>query len=145
MADAGAVTPITAGCWIRFRRIVTILVMNSDKLTKRRQQLRNLVVMALADGSLGEREVNLVADRCAELGLDDYDLQKAVEFGLADDAALAIPTSQEDRESLMRDLIRMMAADGRLDEGEKRLFALAAAKMSMTAADVDHMIDEILG
>ena len=118
--------------------------MSNEKLVKRRKQLRNLVVMAFADGSLGEREVNLVADRCAELGLDEYDLQKAVEFGLGDEAALEIPSEPVDREALMRDMIRMMAADGRLEEGEKRLFALAAAKMSMSTADVERLIDETL-
>lgn len=118
--------------------------MNEKQLSKRRLQLRNLIVMALADGSLGEREVNLVADRCAELGLDEYDLQKAVEFGLGDDAALELPTIRGEQVELMLDLIRMMAADGHLDEGEKRLFALAAAKMSMDVAEVDDLIDTAL-
>lgn len=118
--------------------------MSEEKLSQRRLRLRNLVVMALADGTLGEREVNLVADRCAELGLDEHDLQKAMEFGLGDDAALEIPGSREDRETLMQDLIRVMAADGRLDEGEKRLFALAAAKMSMSPQDVERLIDRTL-
>ena len=119
--------------------------MSKDELSRRRQHLRNLVVMAFADGSLGEREVNLVADRCTELRLDEYDLRKAVEYGLADDAALELPKDPEDRKELMRDLVRMMAADGRLEESEKRLFALAAAKMSMTAAFVEQLIDETLG
>ena len=118
--------------------------MNHDKLEKRRRHLRNLVVMALADGSLGEREVHIVADRCVELGLDDYDLQKAVEFGLSDSAALELPDDPAERESLMVDLIRVMAADGRLEEGEKRLFALAAAKMSMSTAEVERLIDQTL-
>ena len=116
--------------------------MSSEELTRRRKRLRNLVVMAFADGSLGEREVNLVADRCSELGLDEYDLQKAVEYGLGDDAALEIPDSADEREDLLRDLIRMMAADGHLDESEKRLFALAAARMSISASDVERLIDE---
>jgi uncharacterized tellurite resistance protein B-like protein len=116
--------------------------MSSEELTRRRKRLRNLVVMAFADGSLGEREVNLVADRCAELGLDEYDLQKAVEYGLGDDAVLEIPVTVGEREELIRDLIRMMAADGHLDESEKRLFALAAARMSISAADVERLIDE---
>ena len=118
--------------------------MSKERLEKRRRQLRNLVVMAFADGSLGEREVNLVADRCAELGLDEYDLRKAVEFGLGDNAALELPSDSTDRNDLMRDLIRMMAADGRLDEGEKRLFALAAAKMSISTVEIERLIDEML-
>ena len=102
--------------------------MSKEELTKRRQQLRNLVVMAFADGSLGEREVNLVADRCAELGLDEYDLQKAVEFGLGDDAALELPSDPAARESLMRDLVRMMAADGRLRRERKAIVRVGGCK-----------------
>ena len=86
----------------------------------------------------------MVADRCSELGLDEYDLQKAVEFGLGDDAALELPVEIGDRNELMRDLIHMMAADAKLDEGEKRLFALAAAKMSISTADVERLIDEAM-
>lgn len=118
--------------------------MSSEKLSKRRQRLRNIVVMAFADGSLGEREVNLVADRCAELGLDEYDLQHAIKSGLSDQAALEVPPDQADREELICDLIRMMAADGHLDESEKRLFALAAAKMSISPTDIQRLIDEAL-
>ncbi|MDA8744235.1 TerB family tellurite resistance protein [Rubripirellula amarantea] len=119
--------------------------MNENELTKRRRQLRNIVVMAFADGSLGEREVNLVADRCADLGLDEYDLQKAVEFGLGDDAALDFPSDSDEQRELLKDLIRMMAADGHLDESEKRLFAFAAAKMSVSSKDVESLISEVLG
>ncbi len=100
--------------------------------------------MALADGSIGEREVNLVADRCEQLGLHEDDLHRAIKFGLDDSAALEFPSDKNDRETLMRDLIRMMAADGHLEETEKRLFALAAAKMNLSVADVDRLITESL-
>ena len=116
----------------------------SDELANHRQTLRNLIVMAFADGSLGQREVHLVADRCQELGLDEYDLQKAIEAGLGEDAGLELPSEPARQETLIKDLVRMMAADGHLDESEKRLFALAAAKMSMSTQDVDRLIDETL-
>ncbi|QDT06424.1 Dna-J like membrane chaperone protein [Rubripirellula lacrimiformis] len=119
--------------------------MSKDEISLRRLQLRNLVVMAFADGQLGEREVHLVADRCADLGLDEYDLQKAVEFGLSDDASVELPETKADQHELLRDMIRMMAADGHLDESEKRLFALAAAKMSISAAEVQQLVNETLG
>src|SRR6056297_2501511 len=118
--------------------------MSTEELARRRRQLRNLVVMAFADGQLGQREVHLVADRCLQLGLDEQDLEKAIQYGLGDDAAVELPGPIEEREALLRDLIRMMAADAHLDEGEKRLFALAAAKMSMSAGDVERLIDETL-
>lgn len=118
--------------------------MKEESFTQRQRQLRNLVVMALADGSIGEREVNLVADRCEQLGLHEGDLQRAMQFGLDDDAALEFPSDQSERESLMKDLIRMMAADGHLAETEKRLFALAAARMNLGPQIVDRLITETM-
>lgn len=115
-----------------------------DEWPKRQRQLRNLVVMAMADGQIGEREVNLIADRCAQLGLDEGDLHDAILRGLDDDAALELPTSAEERERLMVDLIRMMGADGRLDESEKRLFALAAVKMEISSEGLNRLIDAAL-
>ncbi len=117
--------------------------MNEQPFGKRMRQLRNLVVMAMADGSLGEREVSLVADRCSELGLGEAELSHAIRFGLGDDAALELPTDSGERDALMVDLIRMMAADGKLDESEKRLFALAAAKMELSTERLNRLIDEI--
>ena len=119
--------------------------MSENELSDQQRRLRNLVVMALADGSIGEREVDLVAERCYELGLGEADLQKAIEFGLGDEAKLELPETRADREELMRDLIRMMAADGRLDEGEKRLFALAAVKMGLAPEDLDDLISSVMG
>ena len=118
--------------------------MSEKEFSQRMRQLRNLVVMAFADGAIGEREVAFVAERCHELNLGEDELNHAIRFGLGDDAALELPTGSEDRNELMKDLIRMMAADGKLAESEKRLFALAAAKMEMSKDDLDQLIDEAL-
>lgn len=99
--------------------------------------------MAFADGSLGQRETELIADRCVELGLGQAELESALSFGLGDDAALELPPDVTDREDLLKDLIRMMAADGHLDESEKRLFALAAAKMNITGPRLNALIQSV--
>ena len=99
--------------------------------------------MALADGSLCEREVNFVTDRCAALGLGEDELREAVRFALNEDAAVSLPTEPEAQEALMTDLLRMMAADGQLTETEKRLFALAAAKLNFDAQQLDQLIQRL--
>ncbi|OYP28883.1 hypothetical protein [Rhodopirellula sp. MGV] len=119
--------------------------MSEQEFSDRVRQLRNLVVMAFADGSLGEREVDFVAQRCHELGLGEAELSQAIRYGLGDDAALELPTEGPQREALLVDLIKMMAADGVLDENEKRLFALAAAKMEVGAERLNQLLDETLG
>ncbi|MEO1528637.1 MAG: TerB family tellurite resistance protein [Planctomycetota bacterium] len=118
--------------------------MSESEFNERIRHLRNLVVMAFADGELGESEVTLLADRCQELDLGESDLNHAIRFGLGDDAALELPADKDQRVALMTDLIRMMAADGVLAESEKRLFALAAAKMQMSTEDLNQLIDSAL-
>ena len=118
--------------------------MEDSDINDRVRQLRNLVVMAMADGSIGEREVDFIAERCHELGLDEGALHHAIRFGLGDNAALELPTEPAERDALMVDLVRMMAADGKLEESEKRLFALAAAKMEISSEHLSELLDRAL-
>lgn len=106
--------------------------------------LKNLVVMSAADGSLAEEEISLLFDRCAELGLTEDDLEKAIAFALSSEASLILPTDRKEQETVLEDLIRMMAADGRLAEAEKRLFALSAAKMGFPTDKLDELIDRLV-
>ncbi len=111
---------------------------------ERLNQLKNLVVMAMADGALAEDEVGFLSQRCIELGMGEEDLRDAITYALNDSAALQLPTAPADQEALLRDLIRMMAADGSLDESEKRLFALAAAMMKIDNIQLHRLIDEAI-
>jgi len=107
--------------------------------------LKNLVIMASADGSLSEGEIALLVDRCGEMGLDEADLGNAVAYALSDAASLKLPTAKDEQIAMLSDLVRIMAADGKLSEVEKRLFALAAAKMGIERAELDQMIDMLVG
>jgi len=107
--------------------------------------LKNLVIMASADGSLSEGEIELLVDRCSEMGLDEEDLGKAVSFALSEEASLKLPTEKKEQIAMLSDLVRIMAADGTLSEVEKRLFALAAAKMGIEKSELDNLIDKLVG
>ena len=110
----------------------------------RMDQLKNLVIMAAADGRLSQAEIALLIDRCAELGRKESDLESAIDYALSEKPALKLPTTKEEKEELLSDLLRTMAADGQLREVEKRLFAVAAAKMSVSAADIEALIDRLV-
>jgi len=110
----------------------------------RLDQLKNLVIMAAADGRLSQAEIALLIDRCAELGLKESDLESAIDYALSEKPALKLPTTKEEKEELLSDLLRTMAADGQLREVEKRLFAVAAAKMAVSAADIEALIDRLV-
>lgn len=106
--------------------------------------LKNLVIMASADGTFTEREIHWLVDRCTELGLDDADLGNAMEFAVSDRAAMKLPKIREEQMQLLADLIKIMAADGQLDEIEKRLFAVAAAKMNVEQQELDQLITKLV-
>lgn len=100
--------------------------------------------MSAADGSLSENEIALLVDRCHELGLTEEHLEKAIAFALSRKSTMALPTNQDEQESVLEDLIRMMAADGQLAESEKRLFALAAAKMRFPEPRLNALIERLV-
>lgn len=106
--------------------------------------LKNLVIMAAADGSLTEQEIALLIDRCGHLGLQEEDLEKAIAYAQGGQATLRLPTNRDDQKNLLAELMRMMAADGQLMEVEKQLFALAAAKMGIDKLDLETIIDKLV-
>jgi len=106
--------------------------------------LKNLIVMAIADGSFSEDEVNFLSERCVAMGLDEHAFRDALQAALDDDVAIRLPQAADAQDALLGDLIRMMAADGHLDEQEKQLFALAAAKMGIDDTRLHHLIDELV-
>ncbi|MCY2975179.1 MAG: TerB family tellurite resistance protein [Planctomycetota bacterium] len=112
---------------------------------KQLDHLKNLVIMASADGSLTEREIALLVDRCAQLGLGEKDMEKALEFALSSQAVMKLPTEHAEQIAILSDLIRVMAADGSLSDVEKRLFSLAAAKMEIDRDEIEELIDNLVG
>jgi uncharacterized tellurite resistance protein B-like protein len=111
---------------------------------KRLDHLKNLVVMAVADGSVHEHELAYLSERCAALGLDQDQLAEAVSFALSGKAAIQLPTDPDEQEKMLCDLIRMMAVDGQLNKIEKQLFAVAAAKMGCDRENLNQLIDRLL-
>jgi uncharacterized tellurite resistance protein B-like protein len=119
--------------------------LRASKSMKPIDYLKNLVIMASADGALTEREIDWLVDRCSELGLDEADLGTALEFAISDHATMKLPKVREEQMQLLSDLIKIMAADGQLDEIEKRLFAVAAAKMNVQQKELDAIITKLVG
>jgi uncharacterized tellurite resistance protein B-like protein len=106
-------------------------------------KLRNLLVMAASDGSLTEREIRYLTDRCHKWGLTESAFADAIAYALSPDAELALPSRESERLEMLEDLMSMMAADGNLAETETQLFALAAAKMGISDATLNRLIDKL--
>ncbi len=70
---------------------------------------------------------------------------KRFAFALSDEASLKLPKAKEEQLAMLADLMKIMAADGKLSEVEKRLFALAAAKMGIDKQELESLIDRLVG
>ncbi len=110
----------------------------------RYELFKDLLVMAISDGQLDENELRMLASRAVRWGITDAQFEDAIEYALRDDARLTIPPDHADRIELLEELLRMMAADGKLAEIEKRLFAVAAATMKISDEQLDALLDRML-
>lgn len=108
------------------------------------EQFRHLLAMAAADGRMNESELGFLSSRAVQLGVTDDQFESMLEQAIAGEVDLEIPTDQRERRRLLKDLIRMMAADGHLDQREKKLFAVVAASMQLSNDDLHQVIDATL-
>lgn len=108
------------------------------------EAFRNLLVMAAADGTLTEHEVNFLTDRSEQWNIDNDEFAAAIEYALSGKGELSLPPDHADRVEMLRDLIRIMAADGQLADTEKRMFAGAAAQMEISEEELNAIVDSIM-
>ncbi|MBC8351437.1 MAG: TerB family tellurite resistance protein [Planctomycetes bacterium] len=107
-------------------------------------KLRNLLVMAAADGSLTEREITFLSDRRARWSVPEEVFAEAIRYAISDVADIEVPETHEERVEMLQDLLRMMAADGDLAEVEKQLFATASVAMNISDEELKEIIDSVL-
>jgi uncharacterized tellurite resistance protein B-like protein len=105
------------------------------------EQFRHLLAMAAADQRMNEAELGFLSERAASLGIASDEFHDAMQDAVSGKAPLTLPSEPAERRALLKDLIRMMAADGRMDQRERELFAAVAATMNLTNEDVHEVID----
>lgn len=105
---------------------------------------RNLVNLAAADGRFAEEEIEMLARRAEHWGIANEEFETTIAGISAGTIEINLPDGQSDRILLMKELIRMMAVDGNLDESEKRLCATASARMNFSTHEFNSMVDQVL-
>ena len=103
-----------------------------------------LLMMAAADKRMNEAELGFLSERAHELGIGHDEFHDALQRAVRGEGEMKIPAGAAERRALLKDLIRMMAADGVLDDREKELFAHVAATMELDSDDVHQVIDATL-
>lgn len=109
------------------------------------ERLTNLLIMAVVDGKFTDQEIHFVLQRAARWGIPEATFNETLNRVCRGEASLQVPSNPHERDDVLRDLIRMMAADGRLSEREERLFAVIAAKLNIDRSYLDKLIDSVVG
>lgn len=104
----------------------------------------NLIIMAAIDGRFTREEIALLSQRAESWGISNSQVQQALAKAVPDKAELTLPANATGRVELLREMILVMAADGELHELEKRLCAIAAAVMDISAEKVNQILDSLL-
>ena len=96
---------------------------------------RDLTAMSIADGQVTPEEKEAMSMICHLEGVDETKLMNALRGGY-DTVSEEIPNSRQEKEVYLRDVIRLIGADGYSAPQEVYLFQIIASRMGLNQMDV---------
>jgi len=96
---------------------------------------RDLTAMAIADGKVTPEEKEALSTICHLEGIDETKLMEALQGGY-DNVYQEMPKTHEGRETYLRDVIKLIGADGYAAPQEVYLFQIIAGRMGLNQMDV---------
>lgn len=96
---------------------------------------RDLTAMAIADGQITQDEKVAISDICHLEGIDETKLLDALRSGY-DHVEEKMPRTRQDREGYLKDIIKLIGADGYAAPQEVYLFQIIAGRMGLNQMDV---------
>lgn len=96
---------------------------------------RDLTAMAIADGEITPEEKEAMSIICHLEGIDESRLMEALQGGY-DKVNEEMPNSRQEKEAYLRDLIKLIGADGYSAPQEVYLFQIIASRMGLNQMDV---------
>ena len=100
---------------------------------------RDLTAMAIADGQVTPEEKEAISEICHLEGIDETKLLEALQGGY-DRVNEEMPKTHEGREAYLRDIIKLIGADGYAAPQEAYLFQIIAGRMGLNQMDVLSLI-----
>ena len=96
---------------------------------------RDLTAMAIADGQVTPEEKEAMSTICHLEGIDENRLMEALRGGY-DKVNEEMPNSRQEKEVYLRDIIKLIGADGYSAPQEVYLFQIIASRMGLNQMDV---------
>jgi uncharacterized tellurite resistance protein B-like protein len=119
-------------------------VLKEASMDTRLDLFHNLVNLAAADCRFTDEELEFLAQRAERWGVSTEEFDAAIAGISTGVAQIDLPRLPQARRQLLREMIRLMAADGELAEIEKRLCAVASAKMDFSSQEFEELLESVL-
>ncbi len=120
--------------------------MNTNNENKTEQQrlgqLKNLVMLAAADGHLTDSEMAVLLAVASRENLTPEEFNKVIDD--PDSVSIQLPEDEETKLAYLRDMVAMMMIDGELDEHELAICKLYAMALGFRSSIVDGMIAGVI-
>ena len=105
---------------------------------------QNLVNLAAVDQRFTDEEIHFLIDRANKHGIGTDEFETALTGVREGNIEVMLPEDPDDRLTLLKEMIRLMAVDGELAEMEKRMCAYASARMDFTTKQFQKILDDVI-
>jgi len=116
-----------------------LLNVFSSEDGKRKSHLKNLIELALADGSMDDTEMMLLKSIAAKLEMTEQDIEEIKSN--PDAVKFTAPSDDQSKIEQMSDLVKMMMVNYEIEEREVKLCKALAIKLNLAPNIVDDLID----
>ena len=115
---------------------------NNSQDRQRLGQLKDLVMLAMADGKLTDSELAVIIAVASRENISPDDLTKVIED--PDSVNINLPDDEDTKLAYLRDMVAMMMVDGELEEQELAICKIYAMALGYRSSIVDGMIAGVI-
>lgn len=105
-------------------------------------QIKNLIMLALADGKASESELALIASIASREQLTQDELDNLLENPSS--VKITLPEDDETKKRYLHDMVALMMVDGEMDDNEVALCKLYAITLGYDSSVVENLVLEIV-
>ena len=116
--------------------------MNKVLEQQRLGQLKNLVMLAAADGQVTDSELAVLLAVASRENISPEEFNNVIEN--PDSISITLPEDEDTKLAYLRDMVALMMVDGELDEQELAICKLYAMALGYRGSIVDGMIAGVI-
>ena len=116
--------------------------INLSQEQQRLGQLKNLVMLAMADGQLTDSELAVILAVASRENISPDELNRVIED--PDSVKIDLPDDEDTKLAYLRDMVAMMMVDGELDEQEMAICKIYAMALGYSSSIIDGMIAGVI-